>query len=123
MNLLSLPVALVATLSSPVPAGDAPFDWQIPMEPHPGFYVEQCLNLEAGETLDYRVRSPHPVDFNIHYRDDRDTLYPIRINHITRHDGRVRARINGRYCFMWINNERQRTSYRIRLILERESTG
>jgi hypothetical protein len=121
MNLLSLPVALVATLSSPASAGAAPFDWQIPMERWPGHYVQQCLPLKAGETLAYRMRSPFPVDFNIHYRRDRDTLYPVRVNHTTRHRGRLHARVDGQYCFMWINNEEQRSAYRILITLDRVS--
>lgn len=119
MNLLSLPAALVAALSSPASAGAAPSTWQVPMEPDPGYYVEQCLHLRAGETVDYRLESPYPVDFNVHYDVNGDTLYPTRLNHITRHNGRVQARTEGDYCFMWINNERQQTHYRIRLTIDK----
>lgn len=110
-------VALTTALSTPAPAGDSPFQHSetISVQPNRGYFTEHCLNLGPRQRLEYRMRSPFPVDFNVHYHGPDETAYPVAKQQARNQSGTFEAAGEGTHCFMWTNREDREKAYRIEL--------
>jgi hypothetical protein len=62
---------------------------------------EDCLQLRAGERLDYEFTTNNPVDFNIHYHEGRTVLMPIVHDKSEHASGVYVPAIPQDYCLMW----------------------
>ncbi|KAB7623959.1 hypothetical protein [Alkalilimnicola sp. S0819] len=89
----------------------------IPMEAHQGYFREECLELAAGQGLDYRFETPHRVDFNLHYHPPQGGMeYADRGVISGVHRGQLAAvQEAGVYCFMWTNTAAAEAAYRLEL--------
>jgi hypothetical protein len=117
MKVLSLTIALAATLSAPALAEERPLQRSVHMAAHPGYFSEHCAPLEAGDLVEYRVVSPHAVDFNVHFHAEKETRYPVKKKAVTRDEGRIKAGEAGGYCFMWTNKEQRPADFEVELTL------
>lgn len=86
-----------------------------PMRAHEGYFREHCTQLQSGQTLDFRVVTPHPVDFNIHHHTDSDTTYPVRQPVQRELATSLAITDSGEYCFMWRNSGDYPADYSIDL--------
>ena len=89
-----------------------------PMQAHKGYYREQCLQLDAGQSLQFQFSTPHPVDFNIHHHADPKTIYAVRQRVDSELHKSVVIKAGGEYCFMWKNVDAYPAAYPITLTYE-----
>jgi len=85
--------------------------------PLPSFQIhEDCVRLAPGDRVEYRFESTEPVDFNIHYHDDKAVVMPV-VREQSREDaGMYAAQIARDYCLMWEAGAAGATiDYRIRV--------
>lgn len=62
---------------------------------------ETCLELAAGERIDWRFESDGPVQFNIHYHDGPSVVMPVSRDASTGDSGIFVALTAQDYCAMW----------------------
>jgi hypothetical protein len=62
---------------------------------------EACMDVAAGERIEYRFESTEPVHFDLHYRDGAATLMPIVRDGVREHAGIHPVREGRRYCLGW----------------------
>ena len=62
---------------------------------------EECLNVAAGERIDYYFMSTFPIDFNIHYHESNVVLMPIVRDKALEDNGVFAPQIPQDYCLMW----------------------
>jgi hypothetical protein len=72
---------------------------------------EECFKFKAGDTLDYSLRSPQPLNFNIHYHRENTVNYPVKTTLHEQTSGSFTAPETDTYCFMWGNTEQQKKSF------------
>lgn len=87
-----LPAAAVAAT-----AALGPFRLEVPAR---GFN-EHCVELAAGERVRYRYSATADVDFNIHYHQGKDVLYPVKSTGGRSVDAVYTAPHADTYCLMW----------------------
>ena len=117
MRWWSFVVALTAALGTPASAGDSSFQHSetISLQPNPGYFTEHCLRLDPGQRLEYRMRSPFHMDFNVHYHGPDKTAYPVAKQQARNQSGTFEAAGQGTHCFMWTNREKRDDAYEIEL--------
>lgn len=86
-----------------------------PMAAHEGYFREHCLELQAGQKLDFRFTTPNPVNFNIHHHSETDTTYPVRQQVESELTTTLPIADSGEYCFMWRNLADYPAAYPIEL--------
>lgn len=74
---------------------------KVAVAPHK--FHEECLALEARQSIRFSFSAARSLDFNIHYHKDKDILYPVRAKEVTAHKGEFTAKEAGEYCLMWEN--------------------
>jgi len=62
---------------------------------------EECVELAAGDRLDYRFTSTSPVAFNIHYHDRTTVVMPIVRDGVTADSGIFQPNTAREFCLMW----------------------
>lgn len=69
----------------------------------PRHFEEPCFRMAAGDRLEYSFNARAPLDFNLHYHEGDDVLYPKRLKDVRRYKGRFEAELDQTYCLMWSN--------------------
>src|SRR4051812_22755002 len=97
-----LPAALLfvlatAALAAPTAAPDKPFSAQLA----PGESHEECMTLAKDESRTYHWKSSGPVDFNVHYHDGPEAIYPVKRQAMRGDGGSFKAKVAQDYCWMW----------------------
>jgi hypothetical protein len=64
---------------------------------------EDCMELSSGQGIEYSFTSSKPLNFNIHYHEDRGIFYAVQKDNTTHEDGRFQAEKKQYYCLMWTN--------------------
>lgn len=64
---------------------------------------EECLEMAPGDILSYSFTASRPVDFNVHYHEGEDILYPISQKAVANGEGSYRAEREQIHCLMWTN--------------------
>ncbi|PJB71423.1 MAG: hypothetical protein CO093_05095 [Alphaproteobacteria bacterium CG_4_9_14_3_um_filter_47_13] len=67
---------------------------------------EKCVDLKAGQMLEYRFTADGRLDFNIHYHDGDMVHYLVQEKNITEKEGNILAPILQHYCLMWGHGKR-----------------
>jgi len=65
--------------------------------------TEICGALDANAVVEWQVKSPSPVDFNIHYHQGEEVVYPTRQNGVSKLTDRLTATTAETYCWMFTN--------------------
>lgn len=100
---------LIATACSPAQAEvitltwDAAHRFQASSSVLPGKFVEVCGKLGRGETVQWSYESPTPLDFNIHYHQGANVVYPEKRDAAAQAGGTLVAPLAQDYCWMWTN--------------------
>jgi hypothetical protein len=72
-----------------------------------GQVEEPCVDLRAGERLDYRYEASAAVDFNLHYHEAAEAVFPINQNQQLSDSGQYFVAKSRNYCLMWTNRGSQ----------------
>ena len=95
-------VLLAATASALASGADAP-------APRAGFTAsiaagkvhEECVRLAKNERRRFSWKTDVAVDFNIHYHEGAEVIYPMKRDNARRGRGTFRAKLAHEYCWMW----------------------
>ena len=90
---------VVACASGPATGPDARTVPKLDLAPYA--VHEECVNLAAGDRLDWRFESSVPLAFNIHYHDAGRIVMPITRDDATSEAGVFAPRLKQDYCLMW----------------------
>jgi len=69
----------------------------------PGKFVEVCGKLPAGANVAWSFEASAPTDFNIHYHQGKDVVFPAKISQVARGQNTLRVKVEQDYCWMWTN--------------------
>jgi len=62
---------------------------------------EFCDKLAAGEKRRFHWKSSAAVDFNIHYHEGPEPIYPVKRDAMRGDGGTFTAKTEQEYCWMW----------------------
>ncbi|MBL8277985.1 hypothetical protein [Roseateles saccharophilus] len=68
-----------------------------------GKFVEICSKLTKGQALPWTFKSDQPMQFNIHYHEDKKVEFPAKLQSATSAEARLEVPIDQHYCWMWAN--------------------
>lgn len=64
---------------------------------------EVCMALDFGKRLHYSFMSSRAMNFNIHYHEGENVIFPVK-EHLTAEDDAIfTAGSDQGYCMMWTN--------------------
>ena len=69
----------------------------------PGKFVEVCGPLERGLAIAWTFKSDRPLNFNIHYHEGKEVVYPAKRDAVQESAGKLAATLDQNYCWMWSN--------------------
>jgi hypothetical protein len=69
----------------------------------PGRFFEACGKLDAGAAVHWQFEAAAALDFNIHYHQGKDVVYPARLAAVARASGTLAVPSAQDYCWMWSN--------------------
>jgi hypothetical protein len=81
----------------------------------PGKFAEVCGALAAGQSVHWRYEAARPLDFNIHYHQGQDVVYPTRASGLARSEGTLVVDAAQDYCWMWSNKSSGAVDLKVRL--------
>ena len=105
-----------------------------PADTPPG-YMESEVSIEAGEIeepcfalamtdrIEYTFNSDYPVDFNLHYHQDKGIYFPVEMKNVSEHAGTFISTGSREYCLMWTNRGEVPLGLRYRYQLFRSEAG
>ena len=65
---------------------------------------EKCMQLEAGQKLEYRFESTGKLNFNLNYqKGPEETYYPVKLDRTTGESGLYEVKARNKYCLKWEN--------------------
>ncbi len=70
---------------------------------NPSKLHEECMELMRGDALRYSFKVSDPVDFNIHFHEGGNIIYPISKQSTSADEGKFYADKEQTYCLMWTN--------------------
>jgi hypothetical protein len=76
----------------------------------PGKFVEWCGHLASGERVAWNFRSSHALDMNVHYHQDKQVVFPAKLDAANVGADTLRVEVKQDYCWMWTNNGSLKTS-------------
>jgi hypothetical protein len=125
MNKHALTVAAaVIILSESVSAQLVPIEWdsagQFGKEVAiaPGKFVEACRKLPKGAKVAWSFEAASPLDFNIHYHEGKEVLFPAKKSGVAKDAGTLTATLEQDFCWMWTNKGTAEAKLRIKLAKE-----
>ena len=62
---------------------------------------EECLHLEKDDARRYHWKGDAAVDFNIHYHEGNEAIYPVKRDGMRADGGSFKPRLAQEYCWMW----------------------
>ncbi len=68
-----------------------------------GKFVEVCGKLPAGLRVRWDFEASTPLDFNVHYDQGNDVVYPAKLSAATSAKDTLDTKIEQDYCWMWDN--------------------
>ncbi len=97
----ALPVLLLLALVFAGCASTGETGGTIRIEGHSAY--EDCFTMKPGDSMDYAFESQGPLDFNIHYHEGGQVIYPVSKTGVTSEKGTCEAETTNYYCLMWTN--------------------
>lgn len=92
--------------------------WQessIPMVAPKGYAREKCMKLNEGDQVHYRFSSINPLNFDIHYHPDTETLFKIKKENVSAFSGEFTSDAEQSYCFTWKNPREYAAAWDVKL--------
>ena len=69
----------------------------------PGKFSEVCGKLKKGNLIRWQFDSSAPLDFNIHYHEGKEVIFPYKMNAIKSAKEELLISLDQDYCWMWTN--------------------
>jgi hypothetical protein len=69
----------------------------------PAGFLEVCGPLQQGQVIDWTFQSTTALDFNIHYHEGDEVVYPARQKGTTELAAQLVIPLDQTYCWMWSN--------------------
>ena len=73
----------------------------------PGKFSEVCGKLKKGNLIRWQFDSSAPLDFNIHYHEGKDIIFPYKMNAIKSGEEELLISLDQDYCWMWTNKSKE----------------
>jgi hypothetical protein len=70
---------------------------------HGAAMTEICGHLDASAVVDWQMKSSTPIDFNVHYHQGEEVVYPTRENGVSNLHDRLAVAGAETYCWMFTN--------------------
>jgi hypothetical protein len=83
----------------------------------PGRFFEACGKLDAGASVRWQFDAAAGLDFNIHYHQGKDVVYPAQLKAVARAADTLAVKLSQDYCWMWTN--RSAAPVQLELLLQR----
>jgi hypothetical protein len=83
---------------------------------------EECMEMKPGDMLSYSFKTSRPVDFNVHYHEGSDILYPISQKAVSGGEGSYRAEREQIYCLMWTSTRQEPVALTYTFRVNKQST-
>jgi hypothetical protein len=83
----------------------------------PGKFAEVCGRLAKGQSVAWSFKGDRPMNFNIHYHEDKLVVFPAKQDDASDAQGRLVVGADQDYCWMWTNMGD--ASAQLRLTLQR----
>jgi hypothetical protein len=99
--LISAPATVRAELVNMAWADSGTFTYQTRIAA--GKFVEVCGPLPAGLNVAWQFQTSVPVDFNIHYHQGKEVLFPAKMASVDKASDTLRVEVKQEYCWMWSN--------------------
>jgi hypothetical protein len=68
-----------------------------------GKFVEVCGKLPAGLSVRWDFTAGTPMDFNVHYHQGKDVVFPAKLSAVASARDVLVTKIEQDYCWMWEN--------------------
>lgn len=81
----------------------------------PGGFAEVCGRLEKGRAVRWAFDAGGPLDFNIHYHEGQQVVFPVRRAGAARGAATLKVKLGQDYCWMWTNRTAQPLALRLTL--------
>lgn len=89
------------------------FERSIPLKP--GKFTELCAKLAKGQTVAWSFSSDTPLEFNIHYHEGKDIVFPEKRHKMTELEGELEVALDQVHCWMWENKGADATTVQVKL--------
>lgn len=81
----------------------------------PGGFAEVCGRLEKGSVVRWAFDAAGPTDFNIHYHQGKQVLFPVQRRGAAKGAATLKVKLDQDYCWMWTNRGTQPLALRLTL--------
>jgi hypothetical protein len=81
----------------------------------PAQFVELCGKLAKGQTVVWSFTGAQPMDFNIHYHQGKQVVFPAKQSGVAALEGKLLAPLDQDYCWMWTNKTAAAVALTVRL--------
>lgn len=83
----------------------------------PGNFAEACGKLPKGAAVDWRYEGSVPLNFNVHFHQGNDVVFPARADAQASSSGTLKVEVDQHYCWMWTNKAGETAV--LRVVLQR----
>lgn len=102
MAILILSASLASASLAEI-AWDEAGNFQYSEELGAGDFAEVCGPLSQQERVKWTFQATAPLDFNIHYHEGDEVVYPAAFPNAVEQAGELVAPVDQTYCWMWAN--------------------
>ena len=81
----------------------------------PGQFSEVCGKLDRGQSIAWRFEANAPLNFNVHYHEGAQVMFPVKQDAVAKADGKLIVQIDQDYCWMWTNKSAKPVDLRLTL--------
>ena len=112
ISIVSAPMLLLFALACSVSTSqaelisfklDANLSFKTQLNIQPGKFTEVCGKLKKGNLIHWQFDSSAPLDFNIHYHEGKEIIFPYKMNAIKSAKEELLISLDQDYCWMWTN--------------------
>ena len=80
-----------------------------------GKLVEVCGMLTAGLKVRWDFEASAPMDFNVHYHEGKDVVFPSKLEAVATAKDVLETKIKQDYCWMWSNKSTAAVTFAVNL--------
>ncbi len=112
ISMVSVPMLLLFALACSVSNSqaeiisfklDANLSFKTQLNIQPGKFSEVCGKLKKGNLIRWQFDSSASLDFNIHYHEGKEVIFPYKMNAIKSAKEEFLISRDQDYCWMWTN--------------------
>jgi hypothetical protein len=112
ISMVSAPMLLLFALACSVSTSqaelitfklDANLSYKTQSNVPPGKFSEVCGKLKKGNLIRWQFDSSAPLDFNIHYHEGKEIIFPYKMNNIKSAKEELLISLDQDFCWMWTN--------------------